>query len=205
MKSFLYVVRLGIVGLITVSCFACSPVAKVDTGSSRPNILVIVADDMGFSDLGSFGGEIETPNLDGLANAGVRFSSFYTAPTCSPTRAMLLSGTDHHLVGLGSMAEALAPNQKDQPGYEGYLNFQTVTVAELLRDAGYQTYMAGKWHLGMDKTQGPAARGFEKSFVLLQAGGGHFDDLGFVPGKALYRENGEPVSLPEDFYSTKSE
>jgi len=204
MKSFLYVVRLGLVGLIMISGFACSPVAKVDTGNSRPNILVIVADDMGFSDLGSFGGEIETPNLDGLANIGVRFSSFYTAPTCSPTRAMLLSGTDHHLVGLGSMAEALAPNQKGQPGYEGYLNFQTVTLAELLRDAGYRTYMAGKWHLGMEKKQGPAARGFEKSFVLLQAGGGHFDDLGFVPGKALYRENGEPVSLPEDFYSTKS-
>lgn len=174
-----------------------------DTQSSRPNILLIVVDDLGFTDLGSFGGEIDTPNLDKLASTGVRFSSFYTAPTCSPTRAMLLTGTDHHLVGLGNMAEGLAPNQINQPGYEGYLNSRTVTVAELLRDAGYHTFMAGKWHLGLEQEQGPGARGFEKSFALLQGGGGHFDDLGLLNGKALYREDGKLVTLPEDFYSTR--
>ncbi len=196
--------RLGIVLSLGICCWANAvTTVKADTPSSRPNILLIVVDDMGFTDLGSFGSEINTPNLDKLARAGVRFSSFYTASTCSPTRAMLLSGIDHHRVGLGGMAESLMPNQKGQPGYEGYLNSRIVSLAELLRDAGYHTYMTGKWHLGLAKTQGPAARGFEKSFVLLQAGGGHFDDLGFVPGKALYREDGELVDLPGDFYSTK--
>ncbi|MEE8595159.1 MAG: sulfatase-like hydrolase/transferase, partial [Gemmatimonadota bacterium] len=88
----------------------------------RPNILIIVADDLGYTDLGVYGGEIGTPNLDALAGSGVLFTHFYSSPTCSPTRAMLLTGTDHHLAGLGTMAGDHTPNQQGQPGYEGYLN-----------------------------------------------------------------------------------
>ena len=105
----------------------------------RPNFLIIMADDMGFSDVGAFGGEISTPNLDGLARDGLRLTGFHTASTCSPTRAMLMTGTDHHRAGIANMAEMLTPSQRGKPGYDGHLTDTVVTVAELLRDAGYRT------------------------------------------------------------------
>lgn len=116
--------------------------------TQRPNIVLIVADDAGFADIGSFGGEISTPNIDALAAVGVRFTNFYVGPTCSPTRSMLLTGVDNHIAGLGNMAEFTAANQKGKPGYEGHLNARVAPIAALLKDAGYHTYMAGKWHMG---------------------------------------------------------
>jgi len=101
----------------------------------RPNFLVIVVDDMGFSDLGAFGSEIETPNLDALAYGGVRLTDFHSAPACSPTRAMLMTGTDHHIAGIGTMLEVTIPGFQGAPGYEGYLNDRVVALPELLRDA----------------------------------------------------------------------
>jgi len=176
--------------------------------SSRPNILLIVADDLGYTDLGAFGSEIETPNLDALAGQGVLLTNFHTAPTCSPTRSMLLSGTDNHLAGLGNMAEVMqstAPEMMEKPGYEGHLNFRVASLANLMQDVGYHTYMTGKWHLGMTEETGPRARGFERSFALLHGGGGHFSDLGLFAAapKAKYRKDGQPTGLPQDFYSTK--
>lgn len=172
---------------------------------ARPNVLLIVVDDMGFSDLGSFGGEITTPNLDELAESGVRLTNFHTAATCSPTRAMLMSGIDHHQAGIGIMAETieLFANVENMPGYEGYLNQRVAALPEVLQASGYNTYMAGKWHLGMAEEHSPAARGFDKSFALLEGGSGHFDDLGLTKPKSTYRENGKITTLPEDFYSTK--
>ncbi len=172
---------------------------------NRPNILLIVADDLAFTDLGTFGGEIQTPNLDALARSGVRLTQFYVAPTCSPTRAMLLSGSDNHLVGLGNMAEELRENQQDILGYEGYLNFRLAAMPELLKDAGYHTYMVGKWHLGLTEETSPAARGFEKSFSLVQGGAGHLDDMPLLgPNPAIYREDGKLVKLADEFYSTRT-
>lgn len=171
----------------------------------QPNIVMIIADDMGYSDISLFGGEIVTPNIDALAKAGMMFTSFYAAPTCSPTRAMVLSGVDNHQAGLGSMAEYTASNQKGKPGYEGYLNQKVVTIPTLLKDAGYHTYMAGKWHLGKEKGLLPSDRGFEQTFALLEGAADHYTKLGYNPARpvANYRSNGEVVEkLPDNFYST---
>jgi arylsulfatase len=176
--------------------------------SKRPNILLIVADDMGYSDLGSYGGEIKTPVLDGLAQKGMRYTDFYVSPTCSVTRSMLLSGTDNHVAGLGNMGELNAPNQVGKPGYEGVLNKRVATVASLLQDNGYHTYMVGKWHLGLKPDQIPHARGFERDFSTLVGGGDHFDDgwnVEWQIPKMPYTEDGRPVKkLPKDFYSSKN-
>jgi arylsulfatase len=173
--------------------------------ASRPNFLLIVADDLGFTDLGAYGSEIHTPHLDQLASSGLLLTDFHSSPACSPTRAMLLTGVDHHLAGLGTMAGEWGENQVGKPGYEGFLNFKVVTVANLLRDSGYHTYMTGKWHLGMMEETGPQNRGFESSFALMQGGASHFfDATGLVSSvpKATYLENGRPISLKADFYSS---
>jgi len=183
----------------------CQPLDIEPTSDKRPNILLLVADDLGYSDLGSFGGEINTPNIDQLANSGAKLTNFVAAPTCSPTRAMIMSGTYNHRAGLGAMAEWTAKNQKDKPGYEGYLNDSVVSLPMLLRDSGYSTFIAGKWHLGMKPDQGPDKRGFDKSFVMLPGAGDHFSDRGVHKGLPIvpYRENGKEVALPENFYSTE--
>lgn len=135
---------MALVGIIAVAMASAAELARADeTGrSERPNFLLIVADDLGWSDLGAFGGEIRTPNLDALAYGGVRLTDMHAAPTCSPTRAMLMTGVDHHEVGLGSMAELLTPEQQGRPGYEGYLNRRATTLAESLSAAGYRTLAA---------------------------------------------------------------
>jgi arylsulfatase A-like enzyme len=173
----------------------------------RPNIVIILADDMGFSDMGSFGGEIATPNLDALAMAGVRFPGFYTHASCSPTRSMLLSGVDTHINGLGNMSEWIAPNQRGVPGYEGNLSDAVVTLPELLQQAGYHTYMTGKWHLGKAPDKIPRARGFERDFSLLDGGGNYWDmrNVVAVSPKLVFTEDGQYLAeLPEDYYATRT-
>ncbi|WP_296931699.1 arylsulfatase [uncultured Marinobacter sp.] len=192
--------RLGMaLGLVAASTLASAAQAE------KPNFLLIVADDLGYSDLGAFGGEIETPSLDALADEGIRMTNFHTAPTCSPTRSMLLSGTDNHQAGIGNMAELLTAEQKGKPGYEGYLNDLVATLPEVLRDNGYSTSIAGKWHLGRTEELSPAARGFDHSWVLVQGGASHFDDgraiIGVDP-KAVYLEDGKQVEVPEGFFSS---
>jgi arylsulfatase A-like enzyme len=181
------------------------PQTSVSRPDKRPNFLVIVADDLGFSDIGAFGGEIDTPNLDRIANAGLRFTDFHAAPACSPTRSMLLTGTDHHIAGIGTMLE-VAPEFRGFPGYEGYLNERVVTLTELLRNAGYRTLMSGKWHLGMTLETSPAARGFERSFALLPGAANHYGAAPLLkPPRPtpLYVEDSRPAkNLPEDFYSS---
>ena len=169
----------------------------------RPNILLIVADDLGFSDLGIFGGEIPTPNLDMLASSGMLLTDFHSGLACSPTRAMLMSGTDSHVAGLGVMGGPRRPEHMNRPGYAGYLNFRVASLADLLSDAGYNTYMTGKWHLGMDVETGPRARGFKKAFVSLDGAAhlGPWDWRG--PQNANYRDGDELVNVGEDFYSTR--
>lgn len=179
-----------------------------DSGAKAPpNILLIVADDLGYSDIGPFGGEISTPVLDRLAAEGLRFSSFHVLPTCSPTRAALLSGNDNHVAGLGVMEEFIYPEIADRPGYAGHLSDQVATLPGILRRAGYHTYMAGKWHLGNDDAQSPFAHGFERTFGMMNGGGSHWADMRpLSPAENMtYRRNGKRVSsLPDDFYSSKN-
>lgn len=167
---------------------------------NRPNILLIVGDDFGFSDIGVFGSEISTPNLDALAGEGKVLTNYHTAPTCSPARASLLTGVDWHLAGLGNMYELIAENQIGKPGYETYLNDRVVTVQELLRDAGYHTMQSGKWHLsGEDVRPGttPFDRGFEHAFTLVGDGGNHFTNGSIFPGgHTLFLENNTEVQRP---------
>lgn len=171
---------------------------------ARPNILFILADDLGYTDLGIFGSEIPTPNLDRLAQAGLVLTNFLVSPACSPTRAMLLTGEDPHRVGLGTMIGEQDERQKGAPGYEGVMTSGD-TIASRLQAAGYFTCMVGKWHLGAGPGLAPHARGFGRSFALLPGGASHFSNafpLVDVPGEAPYLEDGQPVELNEDFYSS---
>lgn len=187
-------------------CLSALVGTAVQAEDKQPNFLIILADDLGYSDITSFGGEINTPNIDSLASEGVRLTNFHAAPTCSPTRSMLMSGTDSHMAGLGNMGELIQPFQRNQPGYEGYLNERVASLAEVLRSGGYNTYTVGKWHLGRTEETSPAARGFDRSYILVQGGASHFDDQFAIIGndpKAIYRENGKQVSAPEGFFSSQ--
>lgn len=189
---------------------AAFQIGQIQAQEGKPNILLIVADDLGYSDLGSYGGEINTPNLDSLAQQGLQLTQFYAAPTCSPTRSMLMSGTDNHLAGLGTMAEALPsqPHLQGQPGYEGYLNERVHWLPALLQDAGYRTLMVGKWHLGRNAEQWPITRGFDRSFVLLDGGASHFKAVAEQPtvaeNRPYVRDDRlvEYTELPDDFFSS---
>ena len=175
----------------------------------RPNIVLIIADDVGFSDIGAFGSEIRTPNLDALANEGVRLTNYHAAPTCGPSRSMLLTGVDHHLAGSGINRAGLfrLPELQGRPGYEGYLNDSVVTFVSLMRDAGYHTYATGKWDPGTRPGQLPFDHGFEKSFVLAAGGASHFDDMAGlarpIPVPPYYEDDKKVEKLPEDFYSSE--
>jgi len=196
---------LGIVGM--VAALSAPAIAFAADAPRRPNIVIILGDDLGFADMGAFGSEIKTPNLDSLANEGVRFANFYTHASCSPTRSMLLSGVDTHLNGLGNMDEWTAPNQWGVDGYEGVLNNRVVTLPQLLKDAGYHTYMVGKWHLGKAPEQIPAARGFERDFSLLDGAGSYWDMTNFTAAspKSVFTEDGRYLTrLPENYYATQT-
>lgn len=187
----------------TTASAESSAAVQAAAEDSRPNIVFILADDLGFSDLGVFGGEIPTPNLDRLATDGMLLTDFYAGLACSPTRAMLMSGMDNHLAGLGVMGVPTRTDQAGQPGYLAYLNFRVASLADLLSDAGYNTYMTGKWHLGADEATGPRARGFKKSFVSIDGAAhlGGWDWRG--PQLASYRDGTELVNVDDDFYSTR--
>jgi arylsulfatase len=204
-KNILIAAVAGALALTTATAQSASPSAPAT--AKRPNIVLILGDDLGFSDIGAFGSEIKTPNLDSLAMSGLRCTQFYTHASCSPTRSMLLSGVDTHLNGLGNMDEWTAPNQWGVDGYEGYLNNRVTTLPQLLKDSGYHTYMAGKWHMGKATNQIPAARGFERDFALLDGAGSYWDMWNFtaVSPKSTYTEDGRYLTkLPKDYYATKT-
>ncbi len=192
------VILLGSITAIPVAASAAEP-------AKRPNIMILIADDMGYSDIGAFGSEIQTPNIDRIASEGMSFTNFHVGATCSPTRSMLISGVDNHRTGLGNMHEIMADNQFDQPGYEGHLNNDVVSIARVLSDAGYNTYMAGKWHLGSTKDSIPHAKGFKRSFALSESGADNWVNMPYAPmyDRVHYWEDDKEVDLPtENYYSS---
>ena len=198
---------------MTTSLFACSqddgtpPVEPAEqpvtetaapiSADNRPNILLIVADDLGYTDIGAYGGEIPTPNLDELASEGIRFTNFHTGRACQQTRAMMMSSR-----GVSSVIESF-PNRPDGQR-DSRLTLAVATLPELMQETGYRTYMSGKWDLGLREGYTPADRGFDRSFGLLEASASHFAET-FWGDELYYHEDGVPLGLkdlPEDFYST---
>ena len=171
----------------------------------HPNIVILLADDWGFSDVGSFGAEFATPNIDALAAAGMRFSNFHVAGSCSPSRAMLQTGVMNHRNGLGNMPETIPDEHRGKPGYDTVMNHRVVTIGELLNAAGYRTYLTGKWHLGSDAARLPHARGYDRAFSLADAGADNFEQrpIEGMYDKANWTENGKPATLPKDYYSSR--
>ena len=184
---------------------ADSSEANVASTQPPPNIVLILADDLGFSDIAPYGSEISTPSLTALAAAGVSFTNYHTAANCAPARAMLLTGVDAHLAGVPNIPEMLAPEQQRYPHYRGVLGHNVVTVATLLEGAGYHTYMAGKWHLGSAPGLLPSQRGFERTVALADSGADNWEQRPYIPlyDNANWFADGEPYQLPEDFYSSR--
>lgn len=178
---------------------------SVPAPAAHPNIVILLADDWGFSDVGSFGAAFATPNIDALAQAGMRFSNFHVAGSCSPTRAMLQTGVMNHRAGLGNMPETIPDEHRGKPGYDTVMNHRVVTIAQLLKAAGYRTYLTGKWHLGSDATRLPHARGYDRAFSLADAGADNFEQrpIEGMYAKANWTENGKAAVLPKDYYSSR--
>lgn len=195
--------------VVATTFFGCNQSKKSkESVNNKPNILLVVTDDLGYSDIAPFGGNIHTPVISGLAKEGILFSNYHVQPTCSPTRSSLLTGNDNHVAGMGIMSEMAYPELTalNLPGYQGALSKQVVTIPEILGESGYHTYMVGKWHLGEKAGEDPFDRGFQETFILGSGGGSHWNDK-----KALsplqhmeYTRNGKLVELPEDFYSSKN-
>ena len=199
LKAFKRILLIGIIGLLSffnnISAFA-----------KPPNIVLILADDLGFSDTQPYGSEIPTPNISKLADEGLMFTNYHTAANCSPTRAMLLTGVDSHRNGVPNIPEAIPPELAEHAHYQGTLNHKVVTIATQLRDAGYHTYMTGKWHLGMTPDLLPSQRGFERTVTMADTGADNWEKKTYSPlnRKANWFADGKEMDdLPEDFYSSK--
>ena len=179
--------------------------ASDNAQTSRPNIVLLLADDLGFTDIAPFGSEISTPNLSALADNGVIYTNYHSAANCAPARAMLLTGVQSHRAGVPNIPEMIPAAQRQAEHYQGVLSRNVATVASLLQTEGYHTYIVGKWHLGHSKDLLPSNRGFERSVALADSGADNWEQKPYLPiyEKANWYADGEPFSLPEDFYSSR--
>lgn len=173
--------------------------------SNRPNIVFLLADDLGYTDIAPYGSEVKTPALSKLAEAGIRFTNYHTAANCAPSRAMLLTGVSNHLAGVPNIPEMLAPEQMVHENYQGVLGDNVVTIATLLEGSGYHTYMAGKWHLGAERGKLPSQRGFERTVALMDSGADNWEQRPYLPiyDEANWFADGKRFELPDDFYSSR--
>ena len=186
--------------LLLIFSASCTSSTAVD---KRPNIIVILSDDMGFSDIGCYGGEINTPTLDSLAHNGLRFTQFYNTGRCCPTRAALLTGVYQHQAGIGHMM-----NKQNARGYQGDLSREAVTMAELMQKGGYSTYMSGKWHVTPyiptkpDKSNWPLQRGFDRFYGTIHGAGSFYDPNGLTRDNEFISPYNDPEYKPETYYYT---
>lgn len=189
---------------LTLFALAAGP-AIAEPQASRPNIVFILADDLGFTDTAPYGGEVNTPTIAALAQDGLRFTNYHTAANCAPARAMLLTGVNNHRAGVPNIPEMLAPEQKVAANYQGVLGNNVVTVASLLENAGYNTYIAGKWHLGMTPDKLPSRRGFKRTVAMMDSGADNWEQRPYLPiyDQANWFADGERYTLPDDFYSSE--
>ncbi|MDH5247887.1 MAG: arylsulfatase [Cyclobacteriaceae bacterium] len=183
--------------LFFIMLFTICACAK-KTSDQRPNIIIVMVDDMGFSDIGCYGSEIATPHIDSLGYNGIRFTQFYNASRCCPTRASLLTGQYPHQAGMGDMVDTRGRSREPGP-YQGWLSRNTVTIAEVLKRVGYNTYMSGKWHVGEDSLDWPLQRGFDKYFGLISGANSYFEIL---PNRKIVSQNTLLALLPDNFYMT---
>ncbi|MDW3647121.1 MAG: arylsulfatase [Bacteroidia bacterium] len=172
----------------------------------KPNVILILVDDMSLMDLGSYGGEASTPHLDQLAHSGIRFFNHHTSPSCAPSRAMLLTGMDSHKTGVPNLPLFLPPEQINEVGYEGILNDTVKTLGTLLKAEGYNTYVSGKWHMGHSPNTLPTKRGFDRSYILDASGADNYEHKAYLPtqSKPPWYQDGKEIDLPEDFYSSRT-
>ncbi len=191
--------------LVTLCLPGAAALAQAGETPARPNFVVLLIDDAAFMDLGAYGGEARTPNIDALAARGAMFTRYYSSPLCSPSRAMLLTGMDNHLTGIATIPEVLPKAHEGQPGYTMRLEPGVATLAERLKPLGYRTLMTGKWHLGSGKGDLPKAHGFDRSFALDASGADNWEDKSYMPyyADAPWYENDVPASLPDEFYSSE--
>ncbi|NKC34339.1 arylsulfatase [Falsiroseomonas selenitidurans] len=190
-------------GAVTMLAVVAPPAFAQDT---RPNILVVLFDDVGFTDFGAYGGDARTPTIDALARSGTLFSRYYSSPFCGPSRAMLMTGLDNHQTGMGTLVETVTPGQRALPGYSMVWAANQATVASRLSEAGYRTYVTGKWGIGAKGANLPHRFGFDRSYVMDSTGGSNHDHTHYLPGypEVSWYEDGKPVRLPENFYSSRN-
>ncbi len=209
MSAFVRLIDRSPVHRLLIEAMGCLLLTSSMASSAHaapPNIVLILADDLGFTDTEPYGGEIPTPSIRALAEEGVMFTNYHTAASCAPTRGMLLTGVDSHLNGVPNIPEAIPPVQAEQSSsYRGTLAENVVTIATLLKDAGYHTYMSGKWHLGKTPELLPSRRGFERTIAMADTGADNWEKKPYLPmyKKANWFGDGEEIDLPEDFYSSK--
>lgn len=194
----------GTLSAITVGLVMLGIVPTLNA-ENRPNIVFLLADDLGYTDIAPYGSEVNTPALSRLAQEGIRFTNYHTAANCAPARAMLLTGVNNHLAGVPNIPEMLAPEQMAQENYQGVLGSNVVTIATLLESSGYHTYMAGKWHLGAGTGKLPSQRGFERTVALMDSGADNWEQRPYLPiyDQANWFADGQRFELPDDFYSSR--
>lgn len=189
--------------------FAFLACSEAPTSSmEQPNVLLIIADDLGYTDLGCYGGEIKTPTIDSLASTGMLFTNFHTGAMCAPSRSMLFTGQEHHLAGWGRQRDVSGTFYEGKWGYENELSDRVLSFPRILQDENYATCFAGKWHLGKSNKSDPYAQGFDQSFALLQGAANHWNDVGlglseFDGKQSLYTRNGKKASWPFGKFSTE--
>ncbi len=193
--------------VVFFSCVNSNKNHEVKQTKKQPNILLVIADDLGLTDLGCYGGEIHTPTIDSLASSGALFSNFHSSAMCAPARSKLFSGQDHHLAGWGRQRDVSGSFYEGLWGYENELSERVLCFPKLFQAAGYFTSFVGKWHLGSSTSTIPAAQGFDKSFALMQGAANHWNDIGLglsdKDGKiSTYFQDNKKADWPEGKYST---